>query len=166
MFRPPARRVSTRLSSISRVIGALIPVLLLACASWGIDPPRVLVVGMDPLPGEGMDVRFALKLRVQNPNDAPIEYDGIAVALDLNGQSFATGVSDVQGSIPRFGETVLTLPISISAWSAVRQVIALMDPERGEGVPYELRGKLGRKGRALRFSHEGLLELPEAWARP
>jgi len=31
------------------------------------DGPSVRVVGLEPLPSEGLEVRFALKLRVQKP---------------------------------------------------------------------------------------------------
>ena len=67
---------------------------------------RVNVVGLAPLPGELMEVRLALKLRVQNPNEAAIDYNGVALDVELRGLSFASGVSDVQGTIPRYGEAV------------------------------------------------------------
>jgi len=53
-------------------------ILMAACATMG-DPIKVQVVGLEPLQGQGMELRFAAKLRVQNPNEAPIDYDGIAV---------------------------------------------------------------------------------------
>ena len=41
-----------------------------ACASLsGSDPPRVSVAGIEALPGEGLELRFLVKLRVQNPNE-------------------------------------------------------------------------------------------------
>lgn len=95
--------------------------VLSGCASLTREPVRVSVVGLDPLVGQGLEMRFSLKLRVQNPNDAPIEYDGISVSLDLNGMPFASGVSDRSGVVPRFGEAVLDVPVSVSAFAAARQ---------------------------------------------
>ncbi len=48
----------------------LLAVLLSACASLlpG-DAPQVDVVGVQPVPGQGMELRLLVKLRVMNPND-------------------------------------------------------------------------------------------------
>ena len=43
--------------------------------------------------------------------------------MDVRGKSFAAGVSDARGSVPRFGEVVLAVPVTVSAFAAVRQVI-------------------------------------------
>lgn len=132
------------------------------CASLqGRDPLEVNVVGLEPIEGQGLELRMAIKLRVQNPNDAPISYDGVALTLDLNGRSFATGVSDQSGLVPRYGETVLTVPVSVSAFSAIRQALGLADVSSLENVPYVLRGKLaGGTFGSARFSDSGTLSLP------
>ncbi|NLF53140.1 MAG: water stress/hypersensitive response domain-containing protein, partial [Thauera phenolivorans] len=110
--------------------------------------------------GEGLELRFAVKLRVQNPNDSAIVYDGVAVELDVNDLSFASGVSDQRGSVPRFGETVLTVPVSVSALAAVRQALGLAENADLEDLPYVLRGKLaGGLFGTVRFSDEGRLSL-------
>ena len=72
-----------------------------------------------------MEMRFMVKLRVQNPNDEPIEYNGIALDLDVNGQPLASGVSDQTGEVPRFGERVVSVPLTVSAFSAFRQAWGL-----------------------------------------
>ena len=43
------------------------------------DPLQVTVAGVESIPGEGMELRLLVKLRVQNPNDLPVEYNGVAV---------------------------------------------------------------------------------------
>lgn len=137
-------------------------VLVSACASLGQrDPVRINVVGIEPMAGQGMEVRFAVSLRVQNPNDAAIDFDGIALELDLNGKPFATGVSDSKGSVPRFGETVVSVPVSVSALSVFRQALGVMDGKGAAELPYVLRGRFG--GGVLggmRFSESGMLSLP------
>ena len=111
-----------------------------ACAALsGRDPVQVNVVGIEPLPGQGLELRMAVKLRIQNPNETPIEFDGIALDLDVRGTGFASGVSDQRGSVPRFGETVLVVPVSVSATSMLRQVINFATGDRAK-VSYELRG--------------------------
>ena len=121
---------------------ALILMLMAACAMMGGDPIKVQVVGLEPLQGQGMELRFAAKLRVQNPNEAPIDYDGIAVELEVRGNSFASGVSDARGTIPRYGETVVTVPVTVSAFAMVRQAMGFASGDRSK-IDYVLRGKVG-----------------------
>ncbi|AOJ75247.1 LEA type 2 family protein [Burkholderia ubonensis] len=135
--------------------------MLGGCAGLTREPVSVTVAGLDPLVGQGLEMRFMLKLRVQNPSDAPIEYDGIAVALELNGQPFASGVSDRAGVVPRFGEAVLDVPVSVSAFAAARQVWGLAGAASAGELPYALRGRIagGALG-AVHFSDAGTLRLP------
>lgn len=126
------------------------------------DPLRVDLAGIEPLPGQELEMRFAVKLRVQNPNDKPVDFDGVALDLEINGQPLASGVSDQRGSVPRFGETLVTVPLSISAFSAVRQAWGAANYQPGQGLPYRLTGKLagGLLG-THRFSDSGTLTWPE-----
>jgi len=143
---------------------ALALVLLASCAVMG-DPLRVQVVGIEPLEGQGMELRFAAKLRVQNPNEAPIDYDGIAVDLEVRGNAFASGVSDARGTIPRYGETVLTVPVTVSAFAMVRQALGFASGDRSK-IDYILRGKIGGSTfGSVRFESKGELELPSGAAQ-
>ena len=131
------------------------------CAGMGQEPLRVNVAGIDPLKGEGMEMRFNVKLRVQNPNDTPVEFSGVSLQLDLNGQPFASGVSDQSGVVPRFGETVIDVPLTVPAFAAVRQAFALAGSASSGSFPYELRGRLaGGIGGGARFVDHGKLSLP------
>jgi len=64
------------------------------------DPLQVTVAGIEPMEGQGqgLELRLLVKLRVQNPNDAPIDYNGVAVEMIVQGKTFATGVSDASGT--------------------------------------------------------------------
>lgn len=127
------------------------------------DPVRVNLVGLEPLQGEGFELRFALKLRVQNPNNHPIDYDGLALQLDVNDRTFATGVSDARGSVPRFGEAVVSIPVTVSALSAFRQALELGSDADLDRLPYTLSGKLGGGPFGVqRFSERGTLSLSAA----
>ena len=136
---------------------------LAACAGLpGTDPPKVTLAGVESLPGEGMEVRMAVKLRVQNPNDQPIDYDGVAVDLEVRGMDLASGVSDVRGTVPRYGETVIGVPVTVSALRAAFNVFGIMQ----SGVPdqklgYSLEGKLDGPGfGSTRFHATGELAMP------
>ncbi|MEO8445150.1 MAG: LEA type 2 family protein [Gammaproteobacteria bacterium] len=147
---------------VRSLVPALASLLLCACASLQPgDPLQVTVGGVEPLPGEGLELRLLVKLRVQNPNDAPLDYDGVYVRLDVQGKTFASGVSDARGTVPRFGETVIAVPITVSVLRMVRQAMGVMDGQPVDRLRYELHGKLNGAGfRTARFQSEGDLTLP------
>lgn len=127
------------------------------------DPVSISVVGIEPLPAQELELRFAIKLRLQNPNETPIEYDGVAVNLDVNGRPLASGVSSEHGRIERYSEDVLVVPVSVSALTALRQAVGLNPAQSLNGLPYRLHGKLaGGLFGTVRFSDSGTLSLPSA----
>ena len=70
-------------------------VVLAACSALpNRDPPQVTVAGIEPLQGQGLEMRMLVKLRVQNPNDVQIDYNGVALKLDVQDKTLASGVSD------------------------------------------------------------------------
>jgi LEA14-like dessication related protein len=140
----------------------LMATALAACAGMGLrEPLRVSLAGLEPLAGAGMEARFLARIRVQNPNDVSIAYSGLSAELDLNGRSFASGVSDATGEIPRFGESVLELPVTVPATAIVRQVLVFIWGDRSKAT-YRVRGFLntGTVGRAP-FDATGEIELPK-----
>jgi len=144
------------------VLVAIVGALLTGCAGIGLrEPLRVSLAGLDSLPGEGMEMRFLGRIRVQNPNDMSITYNGLSVELVLNGRSFASGVSAASGEITRFGESVLELPLTVPATAVVRQMLAFITGDRGKAT-YRVRGFLstGTFGRAS-FDSTGEIELPK-----
>jgi len=132
------------------------------CASLqGRDPIQVIVAGVEPLQGEGLELRMLVKLRIQNPNDLPLDFNGVSVELDVQGKRFATGVSDAAGSVPRFGETLVDVPVSISVFRIARQAIGVMTNEYRGKLVYEMTGKLaGPAFNSVRFQSKGELTLP------
>lgn len=158
------------MSRLILIVAVTFFALLSGCASLtnSADAPSVSVVGFEPLPSEGLEARFALKLRVQNPNEALLSYNGLSVKLDLDGKGLASGVSNATGDIARFSEEVLTIPVSISAFGVMRQLFALAKTGGGEQgalnrpIAYKLTGKFGAAPGTFgttRFSDAGELDL-------
>ena len=129
------------------------------------DPLQVTVAGIEPMQGEGLELRMLVKLRVQNPNDTPVDFNGVYVKLDVLGKTFATGVSDEAGTVPRFGETVVAVPVTVSVIRMVRHTLGLLDGQPIDKVTYEMSGKLNRSAfSATRFSASGEIDLRTATA--
>jgi LEA14-like dessication related protein len=142
----------------------LASLMLGACASLpSKDPVQVTVAGIESIPGEGMELRMLVKLRVQNPNQAPIEFSGVYLELDVQGKTFATGVSSEAGTLPGFGEVVVAVPVTVSVLRMVRQVMGVLDGQPVDTIRYEMSGKLnGGLFDTVRFRSSGEFELPES----
>jgi LEA14-like dessication related protein len=142
---------------------ALVVLLVGGCALLPpAEPVDVTVAGIESLPSEGMEMRLAVKLRVQNPNDQPIDFDGLSVRLIVQGKTFATGVSDQRGTIPRFGSEVLSVAVTVSALRVAWNTFGLL---MNEGAPdkirYDLEGKINRTGfGSIPFRADGELRMP------
>jgi LEA14-like dessication related protein len=119
------------------------------------------MVGVEPLQGEGLELRMLVKLRIQNPNDFPLDFNGVSVQMDVQGKRFATGVSDAGGSVPRFGETIVDVPVSISMFRIARQAMGVMTNEYRGKLAYEMTGKLaGPAFNSVDFQSNGEFTLP------
>ena len=130
------------------------------------DPLEVTVADIESLPGEGMEMRMMVKLRVQNPNDAPVEYNGVFLKLDVLDQPFASGVSDERGSVPRFGESVISVPITVSTLRVVLGAVGMLSSGPIEKVDYSMEGKLGGSAfGSTKFQAKGQFALPSTAAR-
>jgi LEA14-like dessication related protein len=136
--------------------------LLSGCAALqGPQPVDVIMVGVEPLRGEGLELRMRVKLRVQNPNDMAIDFNGVSLRLDVQGKPFATGVSSAAGSVPRFGEAIIEVPVSISVFRIARQAMGIAANEFRGKLAYEMSGQLaGPAFSSMRFTSKGELTLP------
>ncbi|MBZ9782593.1 LEA type 2 family protein [Pseudomonas sp. REP124] len=148
--------------SLYSIVLSMLLLALGACATYpNNDPLNINVVGIQPMQSQDMEVRFAVKIRVQNPNGTNINYNGVALDLDINGQPFASGVSNESGSVGRYSEAVLTVPVSVSAFSVLRQTYGLSQMQTFHNMPYVLRGKLaGGLFGTRRFVDSGQVSIP------
>ncbi|MFT4102704.1 MAG: LEA type 2 family protein [Burkholderiaceae bacterium] len=136
-----------------------------ALMPWN-DPLNVDVVGVEPIAGESMELRMAIKLRVQNPNETPIGFDGAAVWLDVRGKRLGSGVIDQAGTVPRYGEVVLTIPVSVPPTALIRQALGVVSGPDTR-TDFVVRGKLSGTGYgSVRFESRGELSLPAVLSGP
>ena len=148
------------MKQILTIVAAL---ALSACATLpGQEPVQVSVADIESMEGEGMEVRMLVKLRVQNPNDSPVEYDGVYVKVEVLDRTLGTGVSDERGIVPRFGESIISVPLTISTLRVILGALEVMTGTRAvDKVNYKLEGKLDGVGfGSYRFHATGQLALP------
>jgi LEA14-like dessication related protein len=150
--------------AIARILLLSVALILSACAGLGPRTPvNVNVVGVEPTQGAGMEGRFLVKLRVQNPNEQPIEFNGAYVELFVRGIRTASGVSDERGVVPRFGESLVTIPVTVPVSALVRQAMSLASASTPiAGIDYEVKGKLsGPLFGGANFQSKGEISLPD-----
>jgi LEA14-like dessication related protein len=138
-------------------------VLLSGCATTltDFDDPEVDLVGLRPLPAQGMEARFLVQLRVVNPNAVPLKIDGMHYELFLREQRALSGVSAEPVRIPAYGEVRVEVEAAAGMLGSFALVRDLLGNPPAGGLPYTLRAKLDVDGalRALRLEREGTLRL-------
>jgi LEA14-like dessication related protein len=142
---------------------AAVALLLASCATFrDREPIEVYVADVAAMQGEGMEMRMLVKLRIQNPNDAPLEFNGVMLNMDVQGRPFATGVSDAAGVVPRFREAVVAVPVSLSVMGVARRAVDIAaGAVRSGKLTYELTGRLARPGVGSElFKSDGEFVLP------
>lgn len=141
---------------------------LSACASWGWrEPLGVTIVDITPIEMKVLEQRYAVKVRLMNPNDSDIAFDGVAFDLEVNGQHFAKGVSNQGGVVPRFGEAVIDLQVVSGLQHILRQIAELQKGQR-TGFSYRVKGSLHFPGMlgSMPFNATGEFALPAGGDKP
>lgn len=103
------------------------------------EPPEVVLLSMVPMDVSLMEQRFAVTLRVRNPNNIAMSVDGMRFAIDVNGKTFAKGTSDKAVTVPRLGETEVAGVAHVATTDLMRQMVGVPD---AKGVEYRLSGAL------------------------
>ena len=155
--------VPTMRRSLLTVPIIVVALALTACASLQRpEPVQVTVADIESLPAGGLEWRMMVRLRAQNPNGVPVEYDGVYLKLDVLDRTVATGVSNERGSIPRFGESIISVPLTVSMLRLMGDVLGMFG-KPVDRITYKLDGKLdGPVFGSTRFQAQGELPLPGA----
>ena len=107
---------------------------------------------------KALETIFLLKVRVINPNDTATEIRSMKCDLKINGEPFASGLSDERQGLPPFGTISVPVMVYTSQFAIVGSVIEMLQkdvqqygdkPE--EPLNYELTGQLhlGQDGKEV-----------------
>ena len=143
----------------------LLLILVAGCAGIGrqLEPPRISLANIQVRELTGFETVFEIKIRVFNTNDVDLNVKGIEADLEINGQSFATGVSNTPVDIPAFGTELVSVTVYSSVIDIVKGIHSL---QRSEQFKYRLNGKLRAAGDnllpvTLPFESEGQVTLDD-----
>ena len=146
------------------LLSALFIALISGCANLPLadfDEPQVELMGLEPLPSQGMEARFLVKLRIVNPNSVPLEIDGMAYDLYLRDNKVFSGVSNEGLSVDAYGESTAELEVAAGVFGSLSLIRDVLSNPPADGMPYRLNAKLSRSGigGAIRVTKEGTLNL-------
>ena len=144
------------MKTLASYVACFILATTAGCASWFLkgEPPEVLVVNVTPLEATALEQRLQVDLRIRNPNDFDLFVTGIDFTLNLNGQRLARGLSNKDFTVPRLGDTVVSVQTSASTFDVVRQ---LLNFSRNQDLSYDITGLFHLKDGRLPFDNSGIL---------
>jgi len=144
------------------MMAILVMSFISACSTLGTKPeaPAVTLAGLKIISADLFEQRFAMDLRLQNPNDFALPIRGMSYDLVLNGNSFASGVSAEKVDVPALGEAVVRVESVTNIFSLYRQLQQLGESSE-QGVEYQLKGDISLVNRALKlpFNKQGEISL-------
>ncbi|MGY5451342.1 LEA type 2 family protein [Agarivorans sp. MS3-6] len=145
--------------------GLLVLALLIlsACSSLvPSDPPKVNLVSVMPIAGDGLAPSFAINLRVVNPNKQALSLAGAVYSLSLNGHEVVNGATTDLPEVPGYGEASFTLPAQanlIATFRLLGSLVQLKSPELDYQVDVKL--DVGSLWPAIKLSEKGNFKLED-----
>ena len=145
-------------------LAGLLAVGLSACSGPSLPDakmPDVSLAGLSFSEAGLFEQGFTLQLRLKNPNDFDIPVDALNFALDVNGASFAEGLSDEDFTLPASAEMIIPIAISITTEDLIDRVTAI---GTGRRLEYHLTGAAEINSwfaSPVPFNREGKLALPD-----
>lgn len=106
------------------------------------DKPRVYVDIVNIIPKEMqlMEQTFVAELRIQNPTETDLDITGVALDLEINGQSFAKGVSNQTIKVERLSTKIIQVEAYTGLTSILRQLAEIKKGSYASGFRYRLKG--------------------------
>ncbi len=118
----------------------ILAVTLTGCITpQSVKAPRIALGNVRLLDSKGLVQRLQIELLVANPNDFDIPLTGLQFTMQLNGVDFAHGLSDAAVTLPRLGEAVVPVTVSVSLVAVFQQMQAA---RKSTGLAYKITGEV------------------------
>ena len=153
-----------RLLLPSLLLLAILP--LVGCTTVGLEAPDVTLVDLQLEDVTLLESSGSVVLRLANSNPDPLQVDGLAFELKLDGRRVGQALSSEVLEVPRLSTGTVQAELSVNHLSVLSLIQGALETEK---VDYELSGKVyvqtdfGR--RTLRIKKSGIFDfegtLPE-----
>jgi LEA14-like dessication related protein len=145
---------------------SVVALLLLSLAGCSLfipklETPKLSVVNVEMQKSDLWEQRMRVRMRVENPNNRPIPVKGLTVALEVQGQELAHGVSGASFNVPALGEAEFDMNMTANMAGALLKFLGAHD-QLGDTVDYRVRGKLSLSEglmRSIPFEDHGSFSL-------
>lgn len=116
---------------------------LSGCATMNLDyeEPSVELVSFKALPANSFEQNFEIGLKLTNPNNFDLPFNGISYQLSVAGETLARGVAANIPTAEAYGESRFVVPVSTSLIGGIQVIRALMK-NQGQDISYQLKAKL------------------------
>jgi LEA14-like dessication related protein len=127
-----------------RVLIAMGALLMTGCAGLqtGFERPRIILTSFRAVPSEGFAPRFAIGLRVVNPNRGALNLRGLSYDVELEGHPLLSGVTSNLPRVPGYGEADIEVLVGVDLLGGLRLFNELLSDTRRERFRYALRARL------------------------
>lgn len=150
---------------MQRLIASFALLVVVLAPSGCVNPkkvvaPTVVLQNVRIHESKGFVQRLQVDLLVTNPNDFDIPLTGMEFQMELNGAPFAQGLANKPVTIPRLGEAIVPVKVSIPVLLIMRQIKAV---GRTGKLAYHLTGTVYLDHLILpevAFERKGNLDLP------
>jgi LEA14-like dessication related protein len=125
------------------------------------ETPQLSVVNVELQKSDLWEQRMKVRMRVVNPNDRPIPVKGLTVALEVQGEQLAHGVSGASFNVPALGEAEFDMNMTANMAGALIRLLGKGDQVRDQ-VDYRITGKISLSEGLLRsipFEDHGTFKL-------
>ena len=106
-----------------------------------------------------VEQRFDVGLRLRNSNDFALPISGVEYEVQLEGESFAKGITNNAIELPAMGEEVVNLGVNTNLLSNLQRLNRWrQDPP--DALPYTVTGRVKVKGVPIRLPFDYSGEVP------
>lgn len=150
-----------RFGSLILIIISLLQLNACAQLLQDYDEPSIQLNSVDLLQGDDSPVGLKLGLRVSNPNAIPLNVNGVAYKVSLDGLKVLEGVANQVPEIPAYGSAEFSVIATVDLIQGVRLISRLMTQPK-EKIKYTIETKLDVGGGfwpALRIFDSGEINI-------
>jgi len=125
------------------------------------ETPQLSVVNVELQKSDLWEQRMKVRMRVENPNDRPIPVKGLTVALDVQDQEIAHGVSGASFVVPALGEAEFDMNMTANMAGALLKLLGAGN-QMSDSIDYRITGKLSLSSglfRSIPFEDRGSVRL-------
>lgn len=133
---------------MTRALFRLPAMLLAALALTGcaalqqeLQAPDVRLVDLRVIDASLLEQRYAITLRVSNPNALAIPVKGLNYDISLAGQKFASGLTPNSFSVDAYGESDIEVQLSTNLLSSLKHLAEWLSDDN-KLLDYEVAGKV------------------------